>query len=317
MNPKSKRNSFDKKQLIWLGVSLIALYVIVPQFGNLSHSWHRLTYPDWYFVGLSALAIAGTFVVSSLTYVALSVKRLKVLEVMLVQIANAFVNRLLPAGIGGIGTNIQYLRHKKYSAATAASIVATNNLLGVGAHMGIFFAAILLIHNSSLLPKIHIHFSVWFLYILGAIITIGLATLIILLLRNMQRIKLGFSHYVHQTKFLVKPARLAVALACQMALTFVDVSALYFSLKAVGIHLSFVDALIVFTFGAVVRNFTPTPGGIGGIEAGLIAALVAYKVSATEALAAVLLYRLISYWIPLVIGAVGFFFVSRKGLLES
>jgi uncharacterized protein (TIRG00374 family) len=316
MNTKGKRNNFDKKQLIWLAVSLVALYVIIPQFGNFSHSWHRLTYPNWYFVGLSALSIALTIVVSSLTYVALSVKRLRVLEVMLVQLANTFINRLLPAGIGGIGTNIQYLRHNKYGAATAASIVATNNLLGVAAHMGIFLAAIIFIHNSSILPKIHVHLSVLLLSLVAVAIAIGIITLIILLVRNAHRLEEGFSHYVHQTKFLVKPARLAAALTSQMALTFIDVSALYFSIKAVGIHLSFVDALIIFTFGAVVRNFTPTPGGIGGIEAGLLAALVAYKVGGAEALAAVLLYRLISYWIPLGIGAVAFFFVSDKGLLE-
>jgi uncharacterized protein (TIRG00374 family) len=101
-----------------------------------------------------------------------------------------------------------------------------------------------------------------------------------------------------------------------MLLTFANVLALTYSAKAVGIHLDFVASLVVFTFGSAVRNITPTPGGLGGFEAGLVAGLIAYKVSSSHALAAVLLYRLISYWLPLVIGFIAFVDVDRRHLLR-
>jgi uncharacterized membrane protein YbhN (UPF0104 family) len=59
----------------------------------------------------------------------------------------------------------------------------------------------------------------------------------------------------------------------------------------------------------------PIPGGIGGIDGGLLGALVIYGVPAAPAAAAILAYRVILFWLPLVLG--GAAFVSlRKGLVN-
>jgi uncharacterized protein (TIRG00374 family) len=50
----------------------------------------------------------------------------------------------------------------------------------------------------------------------------------------------------------------------------------------------------------------PIPGGIGGIDGGLIGTFVVYGVAAAPTAAAVLAYRLILFWLPLVVGAVAF-----------
>jgi hypothetical protein len=54
-------------------------------------------------------------------------------------------------------------------------------------------------------------------------------------------------------------------------------------------------------------NLVPLPGGIGGVEGGLIGALVVYGVKAVPATAAVLLYRALQLWIPAGLGAIAFF----------
>jgi uncharacterized membrane protein YbhN (UPF0104 family) len=46
----------------------------------------------------------------------------------------------------------------------------------------------------------------------------------------------------------------------------------------------------------------PLPGGLGGIDGGLIGTLVVYGVAAAPAAAAVLLYRVILFWVPLIMG---------------
>jgi uncharacterized membrane protein YbhN (UPF0104 family) len=50
----------------------------------------------------------------------------------------------------------------------------------------------------------------------------------------------------------------------------------------------------------------PIPGGIGGIDGGLIGALVVYGLPAAAAAAAVLAYRVILFWLPLVLGGAAF-----------
>jgi uncharacterized protein (TIRG00374 family) len=55
----------------------------------------------------------------------------------------------------------------------------------------------------------------------------------------------------------------------------------------------------------------PLPGGLGGIDGGLIGTLVVFGVPAAEAAAAVLLYRVILFWIPLIMGVPAFVSLKR------
>jgi uncharacterized membrane protein YbhN (UPF0104 family) len=59
----------------------------------------------------------------------------------------------------------------------------------------------------------------------------------------------------------------------------------------------------------------PIPGGLGGIDGGLLGALVVYGLAAAATAAAILAYRVILFWLPLVLG--GAAFVSlRRGLQD-
>lgn len=55
----------------------------------------------------------------------------------------------------------------------------------------------------------------------------------------------------------------------------------------------------------------PLPGGLGGIDAGLLGTLVVYGAPAANTAAAVLAYRVILFWLPLVIGSVAFLGLRR------
>jgi uncharacterized protein (TIRG00374 family) len=55
----------------------------------------------------------------------------------------------------------------------------------------------------------------------------------------------------------------------------------------------------------------PLPGGIGGIDLGLIGTLIVYGAPAAATAAAVLAYRIILFWLPLVVGGVAFGLLRR------
>jgi uncharacterized protein (TIRG00374 family) len=59
----------------------------------------------------------------------------------------------------------------------------------------------------------------------------------------------------------------------------------------------------------------PLPGGLGGIDGGLIGTLIVYGIPAAPAAAAVLVYRVILFWLPLLAGAVAF--ISLRRALNS
>ena len=56
----------------------------------------------------------------------------------------------------------------------------------------------------------------------------------------------------------------------------------------------------------------PIPGGVGGIDGGLIGTLVVYGAPPAATTAAVLAYRLILFWVPLLLGAVAFWTLRRR-----
>jgi uncharacterized protein (TIRG00374 family) len=55
----------------------------------------------------------------------------------------------------------------------------------------------------------------------------------------------------------------------------------------------------------------PIPGGVGGIDLGLVGTLIVYGAPAQATVAAVLAYRLILFWLPLIGGAVAFWSLRR------
>ncbi len=105
-------------------------------------------------------------------------------------------------------------------------------------------------------------------------------------------------------------------MSTSLVLTLSNVLCLFFCALALGIHLPFATIMLVFTLGLGAGSAVPTPGGLGGFEAGLAAGFVGYGVDASTALAAALLYRLVSYWLPMAAGAVAFIASERRGLFD-
>ena len=102
-----------------------------------------------------------------------------------------------------------------------------------------------------------------------------------------------------------------------MLVTVFNVLALIFCLLALGVSMPFVVAAVILSVGVGAGVATPTPGGLGGFEAGLVAGFVAYDIDESTALAAALLYRFISYWIMLLFGALAFYEAQRTNIFSK
>jgi uncharacterized membrane protein YbhN (UPF0104 family) len=68
-----------------------------------------------------------------------------------------------------------------------------------------------------------------------------------------------------------------------------------------------IQAFFVGMFG----NLLPMPGGVGGVEGGMIAALAAFRVDAGQAVVAVLLFRAVTFWLPMIPGVIAYFQLRR------
>jgi len=84
-----------------------------------------------------------------------------------------------------------------------------------------------------------------------------------------------------------------------------DIAVLGVSFKAFGSGVP-VDVLVLGYFLGTLGSLLPLPGGIGGVEGGMIGAFAAFGVSADRAVIAVLAYRAISFWLPTLPGIGGY-----------
>jgi uncharacterized protein (TIRG00374 family) len=64
-------------------------------------------------------------------------------------------------------------------------------------------------------------------------------------------------------------------------------------------------------FVGMFGNLLPMPGGVGGVEGGMIAAFAAFGIDAGLALVAVLVYRAFAFWLPTIPGAIAYFQLRR------
>jgi len=73
-----------------------------------------------------------------------------------------------------------------------------------------------------------------------------------------------------------------------------------------------IAVLVQAFFVGMLANLLPIPGGIGGVDGGMIGALVAFGVGANLALLAVLAYRLFAFWLPTIPGVIAYFQLRRR-----
>jgi uncharacterized protein (TIRG00374 family) len=94
-------------------------------------------------------------------------------------------------------------------------------------------------------------------------------------------------------------------------------AALALVLTGLGIHLGMATMLLVYTLTIMAALIGPLPGGIGVADASLGALLVANGVPAAAAAGAVIAFRLLDLWIPLLVGAVVGAHTFRRDKVEA
>jgi uncharacterized protein (TIRG00374 family) len=95
-----------------------------------------------------------------------------------------------------------------------------------------------------------------------------------------------------------------------------DVMILWATFRAFGVAPPLAILGMAYLIGEL-GGLIPVPGGIGGVDAGLVGTFVLYNVPITAAASAVLAYRAIALWVPAVLGSAAFVSLRRTLRRES
>lgn len=312
------KTNLSAKRGLGLLIFLLFLYVLLPQLKKFHSSLALLKHVNLYWLGLALLASWLTYFAAGAVYCFLSKKRLNYQKTVLIQVASNFANKLLPAGAGAIGTSYNYLRNNGHNKTQAAVVVAANNMTGIIGHI-IILVTVFSFSRNIINPFSNMHFHITsnelIIILLTAAAIIG--GIIVVWLKKARRVLFSFIASIvgNLKSYRHHPTRLIAALLCAISMTLLYALTLHASIESVGVNVPFPQVILILTFGIAGGTLVPTPGGLGGAEAGLLGGLVAYHVSSGDALVIVLLYRLLTYWLALATGFIAFFVSGQMGYI--
>lgn len=290
---------------------LVAAYGVLPQIGSFKASFMTLRTVSVTLAVLALVLNCGAYLMAAASYCLLALKPIAYGSTLVVQLANLLVNRIVPGGIGGLGLNYKYLRTKRHTADQALVVVTFNTVVGFGGNiLGLLVIVLWAPSAFSRQFRLPAWQSWWLIVLIGLVVAAALGSRIPWLRTRITafRASLRGSFRAYRRR----PWRIVLALISSLILALCNAASFWLCCRATGLAIAFATAFIVFSLSVVIGTLTPTPGGLGGVEAGLVAGLVAARVPAEVALATALLYRLLSYWLPLLFGAGAFLILQRR-----
>ncbi|HXS48402.1 MAG TPA: lysylphosphatidylglycerol synthase transmembrane domain-containing protein [Solirubrobacterales bacterium] len=107
-------------------------------------------------------------------------------------------------------------------------------------------------------------------------------------------------------RLLIHPGRGGLAVIGAVGYWAANIGILWASFKAFGVHVPLAVVVQGFFLGMVGNLFPLAPAGVGAVDAGMIGAFVLFGIPEGTVFPAILIYRLVAFWLPIPFGVVAF-----------
>jgi len=292
-----------------------AFYFVLPQIARVGSSWHALQSADWAWLPAIILLSALTYVASAIALIGSVPGHVPFGPAVLAQGGSSFINRVSPANVGGMALNARFLQKNGTSTPASVAAVGVNSLAGAVMHVVmivVFFA--LAGHDLTKAFKLPSGSkSLLILAVIIALVGVVLATRPGRRWTRKQLIPGARSAAGSLRQAAASPAKLGLLFGGSALITLAYIGALAASVQAFGAGPGLVLIGAVYLGAAALAAAAPTPGGLGAIEAALIAGLTGVGMQDGPAVSAVLLYRLATYWLPVLPGWLCWRSLQRRG----
>ena len=268
----------------------------------------------WFaFAGLAAV---GGVVAATMSFVGFVPERLNLAQAGLAQLAGGFANLVTPSGVGGMAVGTRFLQRAGVAPRKAIASVGASQVVGLALHL-------LLIMVFGYLASVHYGPS---LSTSPALITgVLVAAVLALVGAGVPRLRRWIATRLQSLfagvlprllDLLQHPVKLAVGVAGQLLVSLTSAACLYFCCLAFGLHPGLAAVTVANLIGGALGSAVPTPGGVGGVELLLSGALAqTIGVSAAEALPPVLLFRVLTFWLPVLPGWLSLVWLQHRKAL--
>ncbi|MET9343797.1 lysylphosphatidylglycerol synthase transmembrane domain-containing protein [Nonomuraea sp. NPDC003804] len=305
---------FRPRTLVTIIASTLAAYFLLSQLSKVN-LLQVITTAKWEW-GVLAFAAAGlSFVAAALMIRGFVPEPLPLGRTVLVQFASSFVKLVTPPAVGGVAINTRYLQKRGVPPALAVASIGASQVIGLASHIGLLLLFAYITGSSattSFTP------SRGLLAVVLAVAVLMVVVLGVPPLRRIitKRLRSLFANVVPRLlDVLQSPRKITEGFGGIICLSLAFVVCLYGCVRAFGGDTSFTTVAVVYLTANAIGSAAPTPGGLGAVEASLAVGLTVAGVPAEYATSAVLLYRLLTFWLPVLPGWAAFTYLQRHEAL--
>lgn len=313
--PLERLARVQPRTLLMIFAGALAFYSLLPQFGNLDDTVAAFGDARWEWIPALAAAAIVYFVFATISFLGSVAQPMPVAASARSQAANAFAQLVGPASAGKMALSGRFLQRNGLTSAEASASVALNAVAGIATHL-LLMAGFFAWAGGADVGGISLP-SVGTLLLSAGI---GLAALAIAsLFPRVRRTVLrpvvdGLRTAAGYGALVVRsPIRVVALLGGSALITMSYLLALVFSVEAFGGGLTVAEIGAAYLGAAAIANIAPTPGGIGPLEAAMVAALSGFGLDGGVAISSVLTFRLATFWLPILPGWLIFLWMERRG----
>ncbi|MEU1432489.1 lysylphosphatidylglycerol synthase domain-containing protein [Streptomyces sp. NPDC005786] len=275
---------------------------------------------EWGWVAAALGFSALSYIAAAMSLLGFVPERVPFGKTVMAQVAGSFVKIVAPAAVGGVALNTRFLQRSGVRPGLAVASVGASQLFGLGCHILLLAAFGYLTGTektpSSLTPS---------RTVIAGLLTVAVLVLVVTAIPFLRkfvvtRVRSLFAGVVPRMLDVVqRPQKLFTGIGGMLLLTGLFVMCLDASVRAFSgpdtPHLSYASIAVVFLAGNALGSAAPTPGGMGAVEGALTLGLIAVGLPKEVAAPAVLLFRLMTLWLPVLPGWLAFNHLTRKGEL--
>jgi uncharacterized membrane protein YbhN (UPF0104 family) len=301
--------------LVGTAVALVvSLVLFAPTVADMSSTWERLRDGSHGWLALAFLFAVLSFAGHVILFAGVAGRgghgRIGLRAGLQINLAaNAATRLFASAGAGGIALTAWAMRRTGMERTDVAARMVAFHVLLYGVYMGVLLLGGLGLYTGALPGGGSFAITVVPAILGGSVIALVAAAQFIAPGEGRVRRVVGpVARGVRDARQLVRGGNPAV-LGALMWWGF-QVAVLWACFEAFG-HAPSAAVLAVAFFVGMLANLLPLPGGVGGVDGGMVGALIAFGVEPDLALLAVLGYRGFVFWLPIVPGAIAYLTLRR------
>lgn len=316
-----KLRRFSIGSVIRIALPLFALWMLVSSLAGFD--WpafmESLRSASWWLVVIGLVVAQLPRFAQAISTLGASPVALPLGPVYALQLSISYVNLAIPTAAARIAVNIRFFQRQGVPPGAAVATGALDGVSGFIVQAGLL-TSLLLFGNFSLGLDIGDPASDA-VSLLAIVVVIGLVlTAIVAAIPKVRNFALLWIRRTAQEAFgvlrgLRSPKRLFRLFGGNLAAELLFATALGIFLQAFGYSLGIADLLFINMAVSLLSGLIPIPGGIGVTEGGLIFGLTAAGIPQEAAFAAVILYRLGTFYLPPIWGFFALRWLERSRYL--